>query len=204
MQHRYARRLAGVAGAVGALLAVGAGPAWADGIKRGDPISAGFPDVKVPVGGTAIDPLGPSLWSTKEIKLTGVKVSYDLSGVAGVRLVPSEIGGGECTTPSRTRVVCTDPRGLSFEGETVEAYLPVEVKAAKTAQAGNTGTVTITFSADGLASITGRSQVHVVSGRGDLPTTGPTAGWLGGLGLLSLGAGMAGVLAVRRRARFMA
>ncbi|GGQ70019.1 hypothetical protein [Couchioplanes azureus] len=203
MRHLYARRLTGALAVTGALLATVAGPALAGGIHRGDPISAAFPDIKVPVGGTAIDLLGPNLWSTGPTKLTGAKVTYDLTGAAGVRLVPSG-GRGDCVRPSPTRVVCSDPRELSFEGETIEGYLPVLVKAAGTARRGDTGTVTITFSAQGLAPITGTSEVRVVAGSG-LAVTGPMAGLIGGLGLLSLGAGAVGVLAARRRrTRFVA
>jgi hypothetical protein len=207
MQHLYARRLTGVLAVAGVLLATVVGPAQAGGIHRG-PVSVAFPDIDVPAGGTAVDPLGPSLWSTgpaKVEKLTEVKVSYDLKGVAGVQLTPSKIGGGECVTPSPARVVCSDPRELTFEGETIEQYLPVVVTAAKTAKVGDTGTVTITISATDLATITGTSEVHVVGGRESLPVTGPMAGLIGGIGLLLLGAGLVGVLAGRRRrARFIA
>ncbi|GAA3346379.1 hypothetical protein GCM10020358_57130 [Amorphoplanes nipponensis] len=204
MWHLDARRLTGVLAVAGVLLVTGVGPARADGIHRGDPVSVAFPDIEVPVGGAAVDPLGPSLWSTGPTKLTGASVTYDLSGVAGVRLTPVD-GGGECVRPSPARVVCSDPRTLSFEGETIEQYLPVEVRAARTARTGDTGTVTITFSADGLAPITGRSRVRVVEGRTDLAATGPVAGLIGGLGGLVLGAGVAGVLATRRRrTRFLA
>ncbi|MEV6597972.1 hypothetical protein AB0M36_13990 [Actinoplanes sp. NPDC051346] len=204
MQHLYARRLTGALAVAGALLATVAGPAQAEGVHRGDPISAAFPDIKVPVGGTAIDLLGPNLWSTGPTKLTGAKVTYDLSGVAGVRITPSD-GRGDCVKPSPTRVICSEPGELSFEGETIESYLPVVVKAAKSARVGDTGTVTITFSAKGLAPITGTSNVRVVAGRGSLATTGPTAGLISGIGLLLLAAGTVGVLAARRRrARFIA
>ncbi|MEV6300671.1 hypothetical protein AB0M02_14785 [Actinoplanes sp. NPDC051861] len=163
-----------------------------------DPISAAFPDVEVPVGGTAIDPLGPNLWSTAgEVKLTGAKVTYELSGAAGVRITPSEQGGGECENPSTVRVVCTDPRVLSFEGETIEAYLPVVVKANRTAEVGDTGTVAVTFSADGIAPISGVSEVRVIDGRESLPITGPGPG-LTGAAVLSLG--VLCVLVARRRA----
>jgi len=192
MHHSYGRRLLAVAGV---LLATLPSPAQAAG-----PISAAFPDIEVPVGGTAVDPLGPSLWSTVgPTKLTEAKVSYVLSGAAGVRLSPSKDGGGVCDKPSPTRVVCSDPRELSFEGETIEQYLPVVVKAAATARAGDTGTVTITFSAKGLAPITGRSEVRVVDGRDGLPVTGPVAGLIARIGLLLLGAGVVVVLAARRR-----
>ncbi|OJF11531.1 hypothetical protein [Couchioplanes caeruleus] len=199
MRHPYARHLTGVLAVAGVLLATVVGPAQAGGIHRGDPISVAFPDIKVPAGGTAIDPLGPNVWSTGPTKLTQVKVAYDLSGVAGVQLTPSRDGGGECVTPSRTRVVCSDPRVLSFEGTTIEHYLPVMVKAAKTAEIGDTGTVTITFSAKGLTPITGTSKVRIVGGRDSLAVTGPVAGLIGGTGLLLLGAGAVGVLTARRR-----
>src|SRR5690349_5580018 len=136
MPHLYAWRLTGALAVAGVLLAAAsAGPARADGIHRGDPISAAFPDIEVPVGGTAVDPLGPSLWSTGPTKLTGAKVTYRLSGAAGVRLTPGR-GGGACVKPSPIRVVCADPRELTFEGETIELYLPVVVTAAKTAESG--------------------------------------------------------------------
>ncbi|GGR04103.1 hypothetical protein GCM10010168_21350 [Actinoplanes ianthinogenes] len=198
--------LTGVLATAGVLIATAMGPVHAGGTHQGDPISAAFPDIDVPVGGTAIDPLGPSLWSTKgPATYTGAKVSYELNGVAGVSIAPSDIGGGDCDQPSATRVVCTDPRPLSFEGETIEQYLPVVVKAAKTAEAGDTGTVTITFSAKGVEAFTGTSKVRVVEGEERLPVTGSAAGTIGGLGLLLLGAGTAGVLiARRRRARFTA
>ncbi|MET8147353.1 hypothetical protein ACIBSW_25875 [Actinoplanes sp. NPDC049668] len=200
----YARRLMGVLAVAGALLTTVAGPARAEDIHRGDPVSAGFPDIEVPVGGTAIDPLGPVLWSTGPTKLTEAKVSYDLSGVSGVRLVPNEASGGECVRKSPTRVVCTDPRELSFEGESIEQYLSVLVKADATAKVGDTGKVAITFSAKGLEPIAGTSEVRVIRGSG-LPVTGPVAGLIGGIGLLLVGAGVGGVLAARRRrARFIA
>ena len=202
MQHLYARRLTGVLAMAGILLATVASPARAGGIHQGDPISVAFPDIEVPAGGTAVDPLGPNLWSTGPTTLTEAKVTYDLGGAAGVQLTPSTEGGGECVTPSPTRVACSDPRELSFEGETIEQYMPVVVEAAPTAKPGDTATVTITFSAKGLAPITGTSKVHIVDGREDLAATGPPAGLIGGIGLLLLGAG---VLAVRRRrARFLA
>ncbi|MDI6099546.1 hypothetical protein QLQ12_13160 [Actinoplanes sp. NEAU-A12] len=204
MRHRCARLLTGVLATAGVLLATGLGPARAGAVHRDGPISAAFPDIEVPTGGTAVDPLGPNLWSTAgPVKLTEAKVSYHLSGAAGVRLTPGEDGGGECVAPSPNRVVCSDPRELSFEGETIEQYLPVVVTAAKSAKPGDTGTVTITFSAKGLTPITGVSKVDVIGdGRENLPITGPTAASLGGIGLLLLGAGVGSVLATRRRARF--
>jgi len=64
--------------------------------------------------------------------------------------------------------------------------------------------VTITFSAQGIAPIAGLSVVHVVHGSG-LAATGPAAGLISGIGLLSIGAGAVGVLAARRRrTRFVA
>ena len=203
MQHLYAR-LTGVLAVTSVLLATTISPAQAGEIYRGDPISVAFPDIEVPAGGTAVDPLGPNIWSTGPTKLTEAKVTYDLSGVTGVRLTPVE-GDGRCVKPSPTRVVCSDPRDLTFEGETIEQYLPVVVRAAKTAKTGDTGTVTITFSAKGIAPITGNSEVRIVDGRESLAATGPTAGLIGGIGLLVLGAGVVGVLAARRRrARFIA
>ncbi|GIF40190.1 hypothetical protein [Actinoplanes xinjiangensis] len=191
------RRPASVLAVAGVLLLTVTGPVRAGDVHRGDPVSAAFPDVDVPVGGTAIDPLGPSLWSTiGPTTLTGVRVAYALSGVAGVRITPSGQGGGDCTTPSATRVVCTDPRGLSFEGETVEMYLPVVVRATGSAEPGTTGKVTVTVSADGLAPITGTSRVHVVDRRVNLPVTGPSAAWIGGLMLVL---GVITVVATRRR-----
>jgi hypothetical protein len=188
------RRMASVLAVAGVLLATVASPARAD-----DTVGSGFPDVDVPVGGTAIDPLGPNLWSKiGPTTLTGVKVTYALTGVAGVRITPAEQGGGDCTTPSSTRVTCTDPRGLSFEGETVESYLPVEVTAAETAEPGDTGKITITFSADGLTPITGISQVTVVDARDDLPVTGPAVAWIG---VFLLAAGALTVASVRRPGR---
>jgi hypothetical protein len=199
----YARRFTGVLAGAGALLAALAAPAQAVALHRDGPISAGFPDIEVPVGGTAIDLLGPVLWSTVgPTKVTGVKVTYELGGVAGVRIKPSPEGGGECTQPSPARVICTDPRGLSFEGETVEQYLPVVVSATGNAKAGDSGIVTITFSADGLTPITGTSEVLVTGDRPNLPVTGPPAWLTGALGLLLVGAGALAVLAGRRpRAR---
>jgi hypothetical protein len=198
MQHLFARRLTGVLAVASVLVATVVGPAQAGGIHRGDPISVAFPDIDVPVGGAAVDPLGPNLWSTGPTKLTEAKVTYNLSGVAGVQLTPSK-GGGKCVKPSPTRVACSDPRELSFEGETIEQYLPVVVTAAKTAKTGDTGTVTITFSAKGLAPITGHSEVHIVDGRESLAVTGPMSTLTGEVGLLLLGAGVVGVLATRRR-----
>jgi hypothetical protein len=200
MHHLYVRRLAGVLAMAGVLLATMDSPAHAGGIHQGDPISVAFPDIEVPAGGTAVDLLGPNLWSTAgPTKLTEAKVTYDLGGAAGVQLTPSTEGGGECVKPSPDRVVCADPRELSFEGETIEQYLPVVVKAATTAKPGDTATVTITFSAEGLAPISGVSKVHIIRGRESLASTGPTAGLIGGIGLLLLGAGLVGVLAARRR-----
>lgn len=196
MRSSYLGRLTGVMAAAGAFLAALAAPVFA-----ADDIKAGFPDVTVPVGGTAIDPLGPVLWSTAgPVTLTGVTVSYELRGLTGVRIAPSDIGGGECETPSPIRVVCTDPRGLSFEGETVEQYLPVTVSAARTATPGDSGTVTVTFSADGLTPITGQSTVRVVGDRPSLPVTGPSARQTGAIGLFLITAGVSAVLAARRLA----
>ncbi|BFU46744.1 hypothetical protein [Krasilnikovia sp. MM14-A1004] len=206
MQHLSARRIPGVLAMAGVLVATVAGPARAGGVVAGDGVSVAFPDIDVPVGGTAIDPLGPNVWSTTGNKtLTQTKVTYDLKGVAGVRLAPNKANGGDCVQPSPTRISCTDAK-LSFEGETVEAYLSVLVKADTSAERGDTGTVTITFSAKGVAPITGTSNVRVVRGGGGrLPTTGPLAGLIGGLGLLLVAGGAVGVLAARRRrARFLA
>ncbi|GAA4607672.1 hypothetical protein BJY16_006450 [Actinoplanes octamycinicus] len=186
----------------GLLLATVAAPAQAVGVREDGPVSIAVPDVEVVVGGAALDPLGPSLWSTTGVtSLTEVRVVYELRGAAGVRLTPGA-GGGECTRPAPARVVCTDPRGLTFEGETVEQYLPVVVTAARSAEAGDTGTVTVTFSASGLTPVTGVGEVRVVAGQDTLPVTGSPAGPVAVAGLLLLGAGAAGVLATgRRRAR---
>ncbi|MFC4070380.1 hypothetical protein [Actinoplanes subglobosus] len=181
MRLRHALAVAGI------LLVTVAAPARAERAQRDGPVSAAFPDIDVPVGGTAIDLLGPNLWSTAgEVTLTGVTVGYELSGATGVRIAPNTDGRGDCEMPSATRVVCRDPRDLTFEGETVEQYLPVTVKASSKATAGDTGKITITVTADDLAPITGVSTVHVVDGRENLPVTGPMTGWFG---LLLLGAG---------------
>jgi hypothetical protein len=196
------RRLGGVLAAAGVLLVAAAGPARA----AEGPIKIGLPDIEVPVGGSSIDLLGLNVWSTTgPAKYTGAKVTYELSGVSGVRLVLSHVGGGECTRPSPTRVECSDPRELSFEGETIEQYLPVEVRAAKSAEAGDSGTITVTFSADDVETLTDTSELRVIGDDQEaLPVTGPTTWLIAAAGLLLLGAGLAGVLATRRRARFVA
>jgi hypothetical protein len=206
MRHMYARRLTGVLAMAGVLLATVVGPARAEGVHGDGPVKVAFPDIEVPVGGAAIDLLGPNVWSTAgPMTLTEAKVAYDLSGVAGVRLTPGEDNVGDCVTSSPTRVVCSNPGELSFEGETIEQFLPMVVTAAKTAESGDTGKVTITFSAKGLEPITGVSRVRVVDGDESLPVTGPTAGSIGAIGLLLFGAGVVSVLvARRRRARFIA
>ncbi|WP_203831316.1 LPXTG cell wall anchor domain-containing protein [Actinoplanes palleronii] len=198
------RRVTGVLAVTGVLLATTAGPALAEGVHEGNPVSVAFPDLDVPVGGSGVDPLGPNIWSTiGPTTLTEAKVTYHLTGLKNVHLTPSKDGGGDCTQPSPTRVTCTDPRDLSFEGETIELYLPVVVTAAKSATAGDTGQVTITFSAKGVAPITGTSKIRVTGDRSSLPVTGSTTALLGAIGVLLLGIGALGVLAARRRVRFV-
>ncbi|GAB1645261.1 hypothetical protein [Krasilnikovia sp. MM14-A1259] len=169
MQHLYARRTAGALTVAGALLATLAAPAYAETGEQG--ISADLAFVDVVAGAAAGSPQGLNLRSKTKLDLTEVKIAYEVTGLAGLQLVVAP-GSGICTSESPTRIVCSDPRGLSLGQQMVEQYLPIVVKAAPTAKPDAYGKLMATFSAKGVAPITATAAVRVLDAEENLLAAG--------------------------------
>jgi hypothetical protein len=160
MSHFSARRvLAGLAVA-GAVLAAGA-PATA-ARRAAAELKMIVADVSVPLGGPGTE-LRPIWYADQEVVLTEAKLTYQLSGVAGVSLADGD-GVGSCTSESATKLVCADPFEMGVGPDGMTGYFTALLKAGATAEAGTAGTVTATFSAEGVAPITETAAVRVTGG----------------------------------------
>jgi hypothetical protein len=160
MSHFSARRvLAGLAVA-GAVLAAGAPAAAAQ--RAAAEIKMIVADVSVPIGGPGTE-LRPTWYAGQEVVLTEAKVTYQLTGVAGVTLADGD-GVGDCTSESATKLVCEDHFEMGVGPDGMTGYFTALLKAGAKAGAGTAGTVTATFSAEGLAPITESAAVRVTGG----------------------------------------
>jgi hypothetical protein len=160
MSHFTARRvLAGLAVA-GAVLAAGA-PATA-AQRAAAEIKMIVADVSVPIGGPGT-PLEPTWYADREVVLTGAKITYKLSGVAGVSIADGD-GVGSCTSQSATELSCQEHFEMGVGPDGMRGYFTALLKVGAGAKAGTEGTVTATFSAKGVAPITEKVAVRVTDG----------------------------------------
>ncbi|MEV6596181.1 polymer-forming cytoskeletal protein [Actinoplanes sp. NPDC051346] len=156
MDHRFARPLAGLVAAGAAALGLAA-PAYADPANA---VTVSLTDTLVAVG--AQTPLQPVLSAERDAKFTKTAMTYELSdGLAGVSLVNPD--SADCTSASPTKLTCT-ASWIDVGPGGVDGYLVGDLKADKTAVAGATGTVKLTFSAEGVAPVVKTAKVTVADG----------------------------------------
>jgi hypothetical protein len=160
MSYYSARRIVAGLAVAGAVLAAGTPASAAQRAAAG--IKMIVPDVSVPLGGPGAE-LRPAWYADREVELTGTKLTYQLSDLAGVALADGD-GVGNCTSESARKLVCEDQLGMSIGPDGMVGYFTALLKADKTAKAGTEGTVTATFSAEGIAPITETAAVKVSEG----------------------------------------
>jgi hypothetical protein len=155
--HRSLRRLALVGAAAAAAAATLATPAYG----AGPAVDLALPDVTVAAGGsTQIEPI---LFSDKEVTVTGAAVTYQLSGsLDGVSLsAPDEFT--ECTSDGPAKLTCTSPFETVIYPDGIIGDFTAGI-AATDAALGESGTVKVTFSADGVAPVSRTVDVNVAEG----------------------------------------
>jgi hypothetical protein len=148
------RLLAGPAAAAAVALVVTA-PAFAAADAK---LDVSLADAVVGVGaGTTLRPI---LSADRAVTVKGAVMTFDLAGgLTGVSLVNPE--GDDCESVSPTRLVCSVPYEIDLGPDSVVGFLQADLKAAGDAVAGATGTVTATFSADGVAPVSAKAAVEV-------------------------------------------
>ncbi|MET8148023.1 hypothetical protein ACIBSW_13910 [Actinoplanes sp. NPDC049668] len=145
-------------GAVGAIAAAAlATPAYA----AAPVIDVALPDVTVAAGGKT--EIGPLLSSDKETTVLGAKAVYELSaGLEGVSFeAPEE--SSDCTSDGPTKFTCTANFETWISPDGVIGDFEAGI-AATEAALGKSGTVKLTFSADGVAPITRTAELTVAEG----------------------------------------
>jgi hypothetical protein len=153
MHHRSARRLfAGPAAAIAAALVISTPAAAAAATALRIEIA----DATVPVGGQI--EVDTTLRADREITVTGAAVSYELSGPAGVSLVSDD---SSCQSFSPTQLECAQPFELEIGPDPRGGAFSVSLKADGGAEAGGTGTITATFTADGATRAVTEARVKV-------------------------------------------
>ncbi|OJF10501.1 COG1361 family protein [Couchioplanes caeruleus] len=154
MHHHSGRRLlAGLAAAGAAVLGLAAPAQAAPGATLGVSLSA------VTVGIGARTELRPTLSADREVSLSGATMTYELSGdLAGVSLVQDD---DDCAVASPAKLTCTFPIELEVGPDFSLGDLDAGLAAAKTAVAGSTGTLTVTFAAEGVTPVTETAKVTV-------------------------------------------
>ncbi|MEU8241659.1 hypothetical protein AB0C07_25705 [Actinoplanes missouriensis] len=154
MHHRSARRLfAGPAVAVAAALALAAPAHAAAGAK----ISFELSGTTVGVGAQA--PIDTVLGADKAVTLTSASVTYELSGdLTGVSLVSED---AYCESFSESQLVCERPFEFELDPDGLSNVFDAALKASGSAVAGATGTLTATFSADGVTPVKATADVKV-------------------------------------------
>ncbi len=149
------RILAGVAAASASIVL--AAPAYAAGTR----FAMVLPDVTVAAGGGVF--VDPILYASQDVEVTGAKMTFRLSGgLDGVSL-SGPGSSATCTNDGPGTLTCVaawpvpiGPNG-AFTELTAAAF-------ADEAALGETGTVTMTFTADGVAPVTRTVDVTVAEG----------------------------------------
>ncbi|MFI5897639.1 hypothetical protein ACIA5D_46885 [Actinoplanes sp. NPDC051513] len=116
----------------------------------------------VAAGGSTF--INPILYSPTEVVLEGGKMTYELSdGLTGVTLHDDTEDGPDCTEDGPTKLTCTTTWSTYVgPGGAIGDFL-VAIDAAEAAL-GETGKITATFSADGLAPVSQSVDVTVAEG----------------------------------------
>jgi len=124
-------------------------------------IDVALPDVTVAAGGSTS--IAPILFSDQETVVTDGAVVFQLSdGLAGVVLsTPDDFSG--CTSDGPAKLTCTEFGEISIGPSGIIGNFVAGI-AATEAALGESGTVKVTFSADGVASIARTVEVNVVEG----------------------------------------
>lgn len=159
MQLIRARRL--MAGLAVAFAVIAAAPVPASAAPRAAGVSMYVTDVTVPVGADD-GVMVPTFFSaTTQVELLQPTITYELAGgLSGVTLLAGEDVFG-CENEAPTKLVCTSPFSFDVGPDGIGSYFDVYLKAADDSAVGASGTVRATFSARGLAPITGEARVRV-------------------------------------------
>lgn len=112
------------------------------------------------VGVGAETTLRPLLSADRAVTVTGATITYELSGdLPRVSLVNP--GSGDCESVSPTKLVCSSPYEMDLGPDQMGGLFVAGLKAAGDAVAGSAGTVTATFSADGVGPVSAKAAIEV-------------------------------------------
>lgn len=119
-------------------------------------------DTSVATGGTSAL-LQPTWYADEEVVLQKPRLTYTLTGLEGVTLTDGD-GVGQCESPDPARLLCADEFEFSTGPDGMTGWFTAALTAGGTAVAGTSGTITATFEAEGIESITRQATVRVVGG----------------------------------------
>jgi LPXTG-motif cell wall-anchored protein len=161
LNHSTRRWLAGL-GVVGALVAASATAASAE--ESATELGLYFANTTI-----AVDTQGkidsPTLYSSEPVVLHGVTVRYDYRDLAGKVTVSAEgPGSGECSSPEKGVLVCTDPFEIGLDEWGISGYFNVVIAPTNEAKDGDAGDLKVTVGADGVASASHTAQVRIGEG----------------------------------------
>lgn len=158
MQLTRARRL--IAGAAVATAVLAAAPAPASAALAAADISMYVVDTTVPVGAGVTTPVDTILAATDAVVLEEPTLTYRIGGLGGVRLTGEE-GIGECENESPSVLVCSSPFPLELGPDGIAGVFRAYLGARDATEIGETGTITATLSARGLAPVSFEARVRV-------------------------------------------
>jgi hypothetical protein len=158
MHQPSGRRLMLALAAAAVTVLTSAAPALAD--SHG--VTVRLADTTVAIGSSVV--LDPYLRAADEFGEVNSRMVYELSsGLTGVSLVELD-EHKDCVSESATRLVCTEPLEINLFDHDVNSFLMGGLRATRSAVAGQTGTVTVTYSADGVDPVSTTAQVRVADG----------------------------------------
>ena len=162
MLSNSSRRLLAGLGVAGAFVAASATPGFAAdskvklGVYFSDTTIAADSDGKIDYS---------IIRSSASVVLHDLTVRYDLTGLAGkVTVGEEENTGTDCTSPSANVLVCTTPWEVELDEWGLSGVFPVQIKPTGKAQDGDTGTLKVTLSANGVDSVSHEAKVRVGEG----------------------------------------
>lgn len=149
-------------GAAGSLLAATAAPATATAPAEG--LAVFFPDTTVAIDGPGVQQF-PVFYAAKPVVLPpGATLTVDFADLDGKVEVAEPDGPRDCTSPSPTRLVCQEPFEIELDENGLTGIFEFELTAAPGAAAGDSGTLTATFTAPGFAPASDQARVRVGEG----------------------------------------
>lgn len=164
MQSTTARRWLAGPVAVGALIAATATPSLAQTPDLAPTLGVYLADTTV-AAGSAGKVEHPIMYATGPLTLTAAIITVDFTDLAGIAEVAEDAGERQlCTSPSSGHLTCALPGATTVDKDGAASAVGLAVKADPAAAEGASGTLTLSFRADGHRAVSHSATVRVGEG----------------------------------------